>query len=329
VTPNRAAGPIPAIFRASLRRLLIGASITALVITHARAATAESELSDAAFGRAELQGRMAANGILEASGIAVSHRRADLLWVLNDSGNTPDIFAVSTNGSDLGEVRVRNAVNCDWEDMASYVLGGKAFLLIADVGDNPSKREDCVLYVVDEPEAPGEGIKSESSAPIIMRFRYEDGPRDCEAVGVDVAGRRILLVSKRTQPPVLYELPLPEADAPAPATASRIGVIPHLPPPDSYDRNIFGSGVRFAAQPTALDIAPDGRSALLMNYREAYIFGRQEGQSWAECTAARPLRVRLPQVRGKEAACFGAEGRDIWVTVEGPHPPLFLLRSSR
>jgi hypothetical protein len=41
-----------------------------------------------------------------------------------------------------------------------------------------------------------------------VRFRFEDGPRDCEAMAVDPEQPRALLLSKRTEPPVLYELTL-------------------------------------------------------------------------------------------------------------------------
>jgi hypothetical protein len=53
--------------------------------------------------------------------------------------------------------------------------------------DNKTVREECVFYIVREPALPAAG-KSLSPTTLPswqIRFRYQDGPRDCESVAVD------------------------------------------------------------------------------------------------------------------------------------------------
>jgi len=320
--------------RGTVRRRLIPALLALLLsagvhATFAGQARQPPKLQTAGYDRAVHLGRIRSAGVTEASGLAPSRRRPDMLWVLNDSGNQPAIYALGTNGADMGEVRLTGAMNRDWEDMASFVMEGRPRILVADVGDNNALRNDCTLYVLDEPDPPGPGGKAEAPVSTVIPFSYDDGPRDCEAVAVDVGARMVLMLSKRTSPPVLYGLPLPDGPQAGPATARRITPVPGIPRPDEYDRRINGDSARFAMQPTALDIAPDGRAALVMNYKDAYLFPRREGADWAATMASTPLRVPLPQVKGKEAACFAANGRDIYFTCEGQQAPLFVLGRSR
>ncbi|MFO0496264.1 MAG: hypothetical protein ACK50Y_12090 [Flavobacteriia bacterium] len=68
-----------------------------------------------------------------------------VLIAINDSGNTPHIFFLTTSGQVLRKTLVTNAKNNDWEDLASDDAGN---LYIADAGNNSNDRKDlCVLKV--------------------------------------------------------------------------------------------------------------------------------------------------------------------------------------
>src|SRR3954464_7281661 len=62
----------------------------------------------------------------EASGLAPSHRMPGVLWTHNDSGGDPVLFAVNSDGSLRGRLRVDGVSNLDWEDIASFELDGRA-----------------------------------------------------------------------------------------------------------------------------------------------------------------------------------------------------------
>ncbi len=148
------------------------------------------------------------DAIDESSGLAASRIHPDILWTLNDSGSKPVLFAVSTTGADSGQITIMDADNRDWEDLAAFKYRQKSYLAIGDVGDNAGRRDFCTIYVIEEPKAIGKQIRDRTKVKSAWRidFRYEDGPRDCESIAVDTAGQRILLLSKRTMPPVLYGL---------------------------------------------------------------------------------------------------------------------------
>jgi hypothetical protein len=60
-----------------------------------------------------------------------------IFWTLNDSGGEPCVFAIDRSGKTRAKVRVRDAANFDWEDLA---LGkddqARPALFIGDIGDN-------------------------------------------------------------------------------------------------------------------------------------------------------------------------------------------------
>lgn len=109
-------------------------------------------------------GMLAAPVLNEVSGMAASRLDPGRFWVLNDSGNKPALYAISGKGELLGTLEIEGAKNRDWEDLASFSLGGKNYLLIGDMGDNAGRRRDCRLYLVEEPAAVSVSGKAEPLA---------------------------------------------------------------------------------------------------------------------------------------------------------------------
>src|SRR5688500_8741038 len=146
----------------------------------------------------------------EASGLAISRHSPDILWTHDDSGGAPVLYAVDTSGKKRGSLRLRGVKNDDWEDLASFQRDGKAWLLIADTGDNDAERDTVRLHVVEEPVVaqlnPAKDI--EAAPAYSLRLRYEDGSRDCESVAVDPVEGVVYLLTKRDAPARLYRVPL-------------------------------------------------------------------------------------------------------------------------
>ncbi|MBM4149184.1 MAG: hypothetical protein FJ224_09070 [Lentisphaerae bacterium] len=280
----------------------------------------------ASFSTPRRMGRLSCRSVNESSGLAPSRLTPGMFWTHNDSGGQPVLYAFLADGSEAGAMEIDGAKNRDWEDLASFVLKGKPFLLVADVGDNNAKREHCTLYVVPEPRSFGTNSILKCAPAMVITFRYPDGPRDCESVAVDATAGRVLMISKRDKPPVLYELDLAQAPSPHPVVARRLCQVSGIPEPGEYDFRTYGNWADFIWQPTALDISPDGMTALLLTYREACVYERRRAdESWAETFSREPQFVRLPQLRGMEAACFGADGRSVFVTREGSDPPFYAI----
>ncbi len=258
------------------------------------------------IGAAVTVGNLANPQITEASGMASSRLYPAVLWVINDGGDDPLLYAVGIDGADLGTFRVEDAVNSDWEALAAFELQDTAYLLIADVGDNHEQRKSCYLYVVQEPAITKIGSSNGAAVRIAwrIRFTYEDGPRDCEAVAVDQARRRVLLMSKRGFVPTLYELPLQSTEDDTIAVARRLTTVPYV------------------TWPTAMDLSPDGSSAVVLTYNSAYLFFRRQNEDWANAFEKQPQRLQFSKLRQQEAACFGFYGKSVYVSSEKTPAPL-------
>jgi hypothetical protein len=287
------------------------------------AAFLHAEEKPPAFTRVKPGATLQSAAVTEASGLAASPTAADALWLINDSGSPAVLHLAGTDGSDRGTVTLRDIRNTDWEDLASFTLGGKPYLLVADTGDNGSVRPECLLHIVAEPAPPAAGKKlDETVSPAwTIRFRYDDGPRDCESVAVDAQAGKILLISKRTTPPVIYELPLKPAGKDL-LTAKRIGTIPTPFPAGNPT-------IPFAAQPTGFDLSADGRFAVVVTYLGTFVFPKAPAESWPAAFAKAPLALEPHRLRQAESVAFSRDGSLIHAVSEGTRSPLVTYRLQR
>lgn len=261
-----------------------------------------------AYLRTQPQAAVANVELEELSGLTRSLVTGDWLWGHNDSGDRARLFRIGLDGSDGGTVEVPDATAIDWEDIATLRWHGEPALLIGDIGDNAALRRAVTLYAVRDP-----GIKGLSAALLWqLNFRYADGPRDAEGLAVDPLSGDILILTKREAPPAVYRLPMPQA-APKPGsieTAQRLGSVLHIPKPTAADMADDPKYGLLRDWPTALDIAPDGLSAIVTTYKNAYRYWRQSADAdWATAFARKPQTIQLPQWRQTEAGGFTAGGQ--------------------
>ncbi|MCP4005253.1 MAG: hypothetical protein GY725_13765 [bacterium] len=285
-------------------------------------------LDRAAFADPVFVGTLGSPQISEASGLAASSRRDDLLWVLNDGGHPARLYPIALNGSDRGSFVLPEEVhwNEDWEDLTSFVWQGRSYLMIGDVGDNFAWHRTRRLIVVEEPELSQSA--ADWAAPVEVawsfEFRYEDGPRDCESIAVDPASERVLLLEKAEPPMTVYELPLRSSGS-EPEVARAIAVVDTIPQPTRIDRKMHGFRGDWLSRPTALDVSPDGREAVVLTYKYAYRYTRAEGEAWSTAFARVPEFIIVPPTRQAEAMSFDRTGRSLYVTSEQQPSPLFRI----
>ncbi len=255
--------------------------------------------------------------MVEVSGIDRSLKQSGMFWMINDSGNAPSLYALDTITGNTREIKVKGAVNRDWEDLVSLQFEGKPHLLIADTGDNKSIYKTVKLYLVPEPDLTRHDDASEIEPTGVIEFQYEDGPRDCEAIAYDPSSEQILLLSKRTVPPVLYALPLSGWDAGGVLTAKRLGEATGIPKPEKMLKTLFPDTWEQSAQPTAMDISDDGSTLVILTYYKTWMFKRSSEQTWVEVLAQKPFkRVSTPLLKQAESMCFGNDETAIYVISE-------------
>lgn len=280
------------------------------------------------YAPAEQVGTIVDPEINEASGMAASLRDDNLLWIINDSGNDPVLFAVALDGKVRAKFTIADTPNRDWEDLASFSLEQTPYLLIADIGDNLAGYSRCSLYIVREPDLSGKRLLQEQPLPVEWRIRFSwpDGPRDCEAVAVDAARQQVLLLSKRVRPPVLYELPLKPPAGEVVATV--IGPVTTIPPPTAEDvKKPYGFSW---SRPTAMDLSADGNRLVVLTYKHAYAFDRSPGQFWQSAVSEPPVCIPLPHpdtglVPIREALCIQPGTGAVFITGENVPAPVLRL----
>ena len=258
-------------------------------------------------------GTLAAAKLVEASGLAASARRPGLFWAVNDSGNAPVLYALDEQGRDLGTVKVAGASNRDWEDIASFALDGKPYLLIADTGDNAAQYRHSRLYVVEEPEP---GAAGSVALAWSVDFAYADGPRDCESVAVDTAATRVLLLSKRDSPPRIYEVPLRPVDGRV-ARAEPLATLDWPVSSAAHGRRM--PWALLPNQPTAWDIT--SRWIAILTYGRVALYRRGAGEPLTEALAGEPAFLEMKGGFQAEALALAGDAF-MYVTGEGEQAPL-------
>ena len=162
------------------------------------------------YAQPQVMGQQSDSKLEEVSGLAVAHSRSPYFWAINDGGNSPSLMLLDGKGKFKSQLNLEQLGNHDWEDLETFVMDGKNYIAIADIGDNFSRRKVYYVHLVPEPKIFPDGQIGPVSREQIktIAFQYEDGPRDAEALGIDLLNKRILLLTKRDAPPRMYSLPL-------------------------------------------------------------------------------------------------------------------------
>jgi len=276
-------------------------------------------------GRPAIAGIVTDPALGELSGLAASRRARDRYWAINDGGNGNRLVLIDGRGHVLRQYTLTGAENIDWEDLASFRWRDRNWLLIADTGDNSGVREHASLWLLPEPAL--NDRRSELHDAREIRFRYPDTPHDVEAMTVDPVSEEILLLTKRTVPPVLFSLPLATADSTQIATAKRVVELGTIPQPTESEILRDGKLSRFRSQITAVDLDCAGRSLLVLTYDALYRFARERGQSWEKALATQePGRSQILFLPQAEALSFDKKCRNLLVGSEKAPVPLLRFR---
>ncbi|MCB1601339.1 MAG: hypothetical protein R3F18_11270 [Lysobacterales bacterium] len=261
----------------------------------------------------------------ELSGLAVSRLAPDRFWGINDGGNGNRLVLIDGRGRVLRELLVTGAENVDWEDLASFAWKGEDWLLVADTGDNSGDRKQVSLWLLPEPDPNGKA--SQTSTARELRFTYPDAPHDVEAMTVDAHAGLIYLLSKRTVPPILFQLPLSGFDGAEPLVAERVATLDRIPQPTASEIERDGSLSRFRSQTTAMELDCTGLNFLVLTYDAIYRYSRSEHQGWAEAIADQePARSSISLLPQAEAMALDQGCQHVYVGSEKAPVPLLRFR---
>jgi hypothetical protein len=252
----------------------------------------------------------------EVSGVAASHTQPPLLWVHDDSGGAPAVYAIRPDATLVGTYTIEGATNTDWEDIA---VGpgperGASYLFVGDIGQNGGARDHVTVYRVAEPTAPIAATGTLTGAAIIS-LRYPDQPVDAEAMFVDPRTGDLFLIDKQYLSGVGHVFRAPAkslvdgADVVMREVAS-FTVTPGDAAPSAVAR--FPGTII-----TSADISPDGSTILVRTYRRVLAFSR--GARGTVAAAFRRPPCAAPQIDEPqgEAIGFTANGASYVTISEG------------
>lgn len=263
--------------------------------------------------------------IKESSGLCLGGRDPSIFWTLNDSGGEPCVFAIDRGGKTRAKVRVRDAANFDWEDIA---LGkdekGAPALFIGDIGDNLQMRPTIQVYQIPEPEInePGKVVEETiSAAPVIWRVSYPDGKHNAESLLVDPKTNRLHILTKSEDgPSALYVFPQPMQKEVS-MTLEKVAEL------------TFPKLIRAGKRPhdncmtTAAGFSPDGARLVVATYSSLYEWKLSPDQPLADALNQPPARIEPELLRQLEGVCYDGDNLTLWLTSE--HLPAPLLRVKR
>lgn len=250
--------------------------------------------------------------VREPSGLVMSRRYEGVAWTHGDSGNGNWLFAVDRSGQALARLRIDNAQNIDWEDIA---LDDAGHLWLADSGNNESDRRDLVLHRIPEPD-PHAGLEH-AEVDRSLRFRYADQaeygkPRanfDAESL-MWWDGQLWLFTKHRGDCNTkLYRFPtLDETDEEL-----------VLEPLGSFDLGAgLGEGYpasRFPCQASAADASAKAGRWALLSYDAIFVFALPEPGS--SDLFARPLnRIALDPGYTRQVEAITFDGDALWLVNE-------------
>ncbi|MFD0902043.1 lactonase family protein [Actinomadura sediminis] len=232
--------------------------------------------------------------ITESSGLAVSARHDGVVYTHNDSGGVPQIFALGPDGRTRAVLTIGGARARDWEAMAvGEDERGRPAIFVADIGDNLGGAWPHVtLYRVPEPRT----LRSRTLTATEFRLRYEDGPRNAEAMMINPRTNRVYVVSKLFGGKV-YE-------APANLRTSGYNTLRKV-----ADAPAIATGAAFS---------PDGRTCVIRTY-----FGATVYEVGADGRPGERIgSVPIPRQEQGEAITYTADGRSVLVSSEGADQPV-------
>ena len=266
-------------------------------------------------------GKVQNDSLRELSGIAASHRNPGVLYVHNDSGDAPQIYAINEKAQLLGACRIQGATERDWEDIA--VGPGpdpdRSYVFVGDIGDNGARYLEVVVYRVPEPKIdPVTPFNQMTIGPAeALRLVYPDKPRDAETLLVDPLSGDIYIISKRELAPRVFRAAYPQSTTQQ-TKLEQVAVLP---------LGLF---------PTGGDVSPDGRRVIVRGMFNAAIWERPVGEGAAHSKPRVGDRVPLWQAFSSqakaipvaaepqgEAICFDYKGSGYFTISEGQYPTLY------
>lgn len=283
--------------------------------------------------------------LTELSGIAAS-RTQRIVWVHDDSGNEPNVYALSAgnqgipDGTPLAIFKLVGVAVRDWEDMAMGpgTEPGVDYLYLGDIGDKNRERlgANIVVYRFPEPQViiPAVALGAPTTLPQAVEAsiadfeslyaNYPEGLVDnADALFVDALGGTtpdVYVITSGngiTTPNRLFRM----------STKSPTEIVTM-----EFVTSLFG-GPAGDPEVTGADMSPDGQLVIVRTLHTAAVWTRSDSAPMEQVFAGRPCSAIIPigDSESGEGGAIGFTSRSdgYYTTIEGDPAPLWLVPMSR
>ncbi|WP_128375027.1 WD40 repeat domain-containing protein [Streptomyces cavernae] len=224
--------------------------------------------------------------ITESSGLAASRLHPGVYWTHNDSDDGAFLYAVDSRTGETVATITLTGVGRP-RDVEAISIGPGNQLYVGDIGDNLGGSWDFVwIYRLPEPKQ----LKDRTIRATQYVVKYEDGPRDAEALMVHPKTGRVYIADKKEEGGSLYE---------GPAELSPSGT------------NVFKRVAAIDIQATDGAFSPDGAQLAVRAY-----FGGT-AYAWNNGKIKEQGRLSVPSLGQGESLTYTTDGSELMFGNEG------------
>lgn len=247
----------------------------------------------------------------EVSGVAVSEVNADTLWVHNDSGHKPMLYAISGRGNIRERFILKDVTLIDIEDIAMFKdQDGNSMIMLTDLGSNSRLRNesptrivifkepdllkdldtlaslkdgqiyeisDYKTYEIAYPDYPISEINEVGIFANLIEHMESDNP-NIEAVAVDSLAKEVLFFTKTYKGKTdVLSYPLDELTQDTANMVMYKGTIDIKSLTTGYHvdyRHLIFSPVNFPYAVTGADVSKDQKTLLIRTYGNVWKWDR-------------------------------------------------------
>jgi hypothetical protein len=235
----------------------------------------------------------------ESSGLEIT--APNVFWSHNDRKGAAELYAFDDDGTLLRTLKIDNATNEDWEDMAKDEAGN---LYVGDFGNNDNDRRDLKIYKIANPQT--HTLNNVTAEIINFTFNDQEAfpPNEHEmhfdVEAMFIKGSHIFLLSRDRSKPFsgktrLYQM----LNSPGNQVAIFL---------TEFDTDIKKN----KGQITSADISPDGKKLAMLANRTLWIFQNFQGNDFFSGEAQ---RINLVWDYQMEAVAF-EDNQTVFLTNE-------------
>jgi DNA-binding beta-propeller fold protein YncE len=265
----------------------------------------------------QITGRLSSPVLNEVSGVAVSQRHQNILYVHNDSGDSSRFFAINTEGKLITTYYFKAKLNgfagvLDCEDIAVGAGSekGQSYIYLADIGDNLGWRSTLQVYRFKEPALQP---RADTLTAAILNLTYPNGKHDAETILIDPMDKLICIISKREDSVGVYTCALNFKNNDNVVLQQKCKL--HFD--NKGKKNWIVSGA----------ISADGTQVLLKSLEHVYYWKRLDNEPIYKTLQRNPIIQTAFVSHGQEEGiAFSPDGNSYYVTAEGAGSAIFYYR---